>query len=903
MEKKTDNKNSIYKEIKRIINDAMNNEQLVLFVGAGVSVDAGIPLWKDAITKIANKMPLSNNQNDNLKIPQYYYNIHGKKEYNQLMRDVFKYGENLTPTKLHERILDFKANTIVTTNYDHLLERAAERRGEFIRVISQDIDMPYRKSNRELIKMHGDFEHDNFVLKEDDYLAYSRNFKLIETYIKSLIGSKVVLFIGYSLNDPDVKHVISWVKDILKDDFQRAYLILTKVESNSIEQEYFKNLGINLIYGSELYEDEAITHSEQLLKVLDYLLKKEEKNHLDAIYDELEPLRKLNYIYGKYISNIFRKIGGVCDSSDTIDLIDEKDSSRDHELREAIGNMAENQMCSEAFEQEKVYAIIDACKKSRFSKMLKREGRKRKEIKIDNQKESLIEQEIFNFDFQGLKEILKKNNPKLSSDNPELYMQQAYISAFLNDYYNAYNYLKLAAQIFYNQRNYIWYFIAELNRKYVGKNTISSFDVNIDDDERERLKSEVETIDLDKVLNTIPKIGMNDSCGFLQELKSFNISHELFYDAYADAMKTNEQAITRYLLFAGRPAYENLRVKIKDFERYETGNYIILDRFTENKSIFELYIRTILSSVNAFDITKENNGRKLGNIKPDFITNFDLYIIFRYIKQNDIRKIIKEYSIKEIPLSEEGYDYLHRVCKFICDGFRCETIGLDEIDRFWTYLELLGHIKISNEIVKTVFERLNAIENEFDFRTHLNVINDFIKNIFDQEIYREQESCEQAKKFLEKLIRFIILSGTKGNWGVGLLNNLLAFIDKGGLKFDDIKLIKELYEINSKDILVYIYPYLVENGKTFISEKYKEWKPEKGKATEYYQWCDAVLVDIKEANILMEEEIMDWILEEATKKIDKGNHPMVGKNQIDFCDVLNRLVNMFLEKKSKILIN
>lgn len=48
-------------------------------------------------------------------------------------------------------------------------------------------------------------------------------------------------------------------------------------------------------------------------------------------------------------------------------------------------------MCSEAFEQEKVYAIIDACKKSRFSKMLKREGRKRKEIKIDNQKEYHLE--------------------------------------------------------------------------------------------------------------------------------------------------------------------------------------------------------------------------------------------------------------------------------------------------------------------------------------------------------------------------------------------------------------------------------------------------------------------------------------------------------------------------------
>lgn len=156
------------------------------------------------------------------------------------MRDIFRYGDNLIPTELHKKILQFETATIITTNYDHLIERAAEANGEFMRVISKDIDMPYRKARRELIKMHGDFENDNFVLKEDDYLNYSHNFKLIETYIKSIIGSKVVLFMGYSLNDPDVKHIISWVKDILKDDFQRAYLILTRVSANNIEREYFK---------------------------------------------------------------------------------------------------------------------------------------------------------------------------------------------------------------------------------------------------------------------------------------------------------------------------------------------------------------------------------------------------------------------------------------------------------------------------------------------------------------------------------------------------------------------------------------------------------------------------------------------------------------------------------------
>ena len=71
----------LYKETKRIINDAKNSGQLVLFVGAGASIDSGMPLWKEAIEKIAEKMSLTDNQNDPMKIPQYYFNTRGKKEY------------------------------------------------------------------------------------------------------------------------------------------------------------------------------------------------------------------------------------------------------------------------------------------------------------------------------------------------------------------------------------------------------------------------------------------------------------------------------------------------------------------------------------------------------------------------------------------------------------------------------------------------------------------------------------------------------------------------------------------------------------------------------------------------------------------------------------------------------
>ena len=201
-----------YNETFRILREAQNENRLVLFIGAGISADSGMPLWSEAIDKISKALDLQKQNDDTLKIPQYYYNSRGKKEYNEFMRKIFKYGEDLKTTTLHKKLIGLGTNTIITTNYDHLIEKAAQENGEVMQVVSQDIDLPY-----------------------------SSNFKLIETYIKSIIGSKIVLFVGYSLSDPDIKHIFSWVKEILNQNFQRAYIIVTREEPNELKKDYLWN--------------------------------------------------------------------------------------------------------------------------------------------------------------------------------------------------------------------------------------------------------------------------------------------------------------------------------------------------------------------------------------------------------------------------------------------------------------------------------------------------------------------------------------------------------------------------------------------------------------------------------------------------------------------------------------
>ena len=68
-------------ESKRIIQNSSKNNKLIIFVGAGISANSGIPMWKNIIEKIKRKIDISNEENDYLKIAQYYYNSRDKKEY------------------------------------------------------------------------------------------------------------------------------------------------------------------------------------------------------------------------------------------------------------------------------------------------------------------------------------------------------------------------------------------------------------------------------------------------------------------------------------------------------------------------------------------------------------------------------------------------------------------------------------------------------------------------------------------------------------------------------------------------------------------------------------------------------------------------------------------------------
>ena len=96
-----------------------------------------------------------------LKIPEIFFNDRGDKEYKRFVRK--KLHLMGKPNDIHNMIMHMKPNHILTTNYDTLIEQAANRTGLSYSVINADNKVATAPTCNYILKVHGDFENDNFV--------------------------------------------------------------------------------------------------------------------------------------------------------------------------------------------------------------------------------------------------------------------------------------------------------------------------------------------------------------------------------------------------------------------------------------------------------------------------------------------------------------------------------------------------------------------------------------------------------------------------------------------------------------------------------------------------------------------------------------------------------------------
>ncbi|MGN1181424.1 MAG: SIR2 family NAD-dependent protein deacylase [Faecalibacillus sp.] len=165
---------------------------------------------------------------------------------------------------LNDIIVSLKPEHIITTNYDHLLDHYEYS------VITSDRDLLKANSQHYLIKMHGDIDDiEHIVFKEDDYLRFSHTHSLIELYIKSLLIDHVFLFVGYSLNDYNLKMFLSWIDYLgheqkVKESMHTNYLITSDIlPGQDYLLSYYQQKNIQVIDLNQL-DDDLLARSKKV---------------------------------------------------------------------------------------------------------------------------------------------------------------------------------------------------------------------------------------------------------------------------------------------------------------------------------------------------------------------------------------------------------------------------------------------------------------------------------------------------------------------------------------------------------------------------------------------------------------------------------------------------------------
>jgi NAD-dependent SIR2 family protein deacetylase len=239
------NKESLFELIRK--------EEVVLFVGAGLSIYAGFPSGNELKKIFIENLTLKEKENIDLEqkldgLTEDIYRIKGNNK-NFLIEVLNKtFNKDAKSLKTHillSKIPHFK--TIITTNYDKLFEEAYKSKCQLI--INEKQISNIDKTKSQIFKVHGDLSNpDSIILKKSDYNNFFKEnseSSLFWTVLKERISTKNVAFLGYGLEDSNIEVIFDKISDVLGDNKKEIFLIAPNFSQS--KQNHLNGKGIKYI--------------------------------------------------------------------------------------------------------------------------------------------------------------------------------------------------------------------------------------------------------------------------------------------------------------------------------------------------------------------------------------------------------------------------------------------------------------------------------------------------------------------------------------------------------------------------------------------------------------------------------------------------------------------------------
>jgi hypothetical protein len=229
-------------KIPKSLVEKISKKNVVIFVGAGLSIQAGLPSWSKLINAILDGIGDREPKKDKYKEAltdeilsplEVLTKIECHKEYAiEYLDKEIRSHDFVKPTSVHKK-LGLISTNMITTNYDCLID---EEYSHFEKICYSNNYKISKLSEYQnyIFKIHGDIhEPDKCILFPSQYESlYGNKVSSCVFELKKIISDKSVLFLGFSLSDPYINHVFDFISNVYSGFTPEHYIITSEQKNN-----------------------------------------------------------------------------------------------------------------------------------------------------------------------------------------------------------------------------------------------------------------------------------------------------------------------------------------------------------------------------------------------------------------------------------------------------------------------------------------------------------------------------------------------------------------------------------------------------------------------------------------------------------------------------------------------
>lgn len=232
--------------------DYLRTGRCVLFAGSGLSAWANLPTWGQFLDEVIAEIHALDEDRDReeitrlfeagklLEIADHCKERLGEQRYSEILTARLSGNEGSIP-EIHKIITQIPFAALVTTNYDKLLERAYASMTNAIPKTPTHLDLDTLgpllfNGSFFILKAHGDIDRPkSLILTTSDYRELIHSNPAFNTIFSAILLTKAILFVGYSLSDPDFRLLLDRQLTLFKGHIPERYALMSGV--GSVERE------------------------------------------------------------------------------------------------------------------------------------------------------------------------------------------------------------------------------------------------------------------------------------------------------------------------------------------------------------------------------------------------------------------------------------------------------------------------------------------------------------------------------------------------------------------------------------------------------------------------------------------------------------------------------------------